>query len=113
MSDEYKTRDGVRRNLDTPEAVAMRKKIADGLDLDSPPFVAIRVGEKVPGPKGNLHRWMYEALTRISNKYKMQQAEHDELLALAERAYDDGFDEGQQWGYKSGYCDGGGNGQDF
>lgn len=93
-----KTRDGIRRNLGTPEAVEMRKKIADGLDFDSP--VIPRMVEKVPGPKGNLHHWQYTALIRLSNKYKMQQADHDELLALAERAYDDGFDEGQAWGFE-------------
>jgi hypothetical protein len=96
-------RDGARRNLDTPEAVAMRKKIADGLDFTAPVVASIRVGVRVPeGHKGNLHTWMYETLVRLSNKYQMQEAEYNELLALAERAYDDGFDEGQSWGYEEG-----------
>lgn len=114
--DEYKKRAGVRRNLGTPEAVEMRKKIADGLDLTTP-VVMKMCPPMLPGHKGNLKTWMYTTLTRLSNKYKMQQGEHDELLMLAERAYADGFDEGESWGYESGYESGyvaaGGDGQDF
>lgn len=48
--------------------------------------------------KGNLKVWQYEALMKLSNKYKMDQADHDEMHTLAERAYDDGFDTGYSWG---------------
>lgn len=50
--------------------------------------------------KQTLKSWQYADLNLLIDKYEMTKTDSDELLSLVERAYDDGFDEGQAWGYE-------------
>lgn len=83
----------------------MRDRIAAQAFAPKPPL-AVRVAVVDPNaprtPRGTLKNWQYEKLHEITNRYKMTQADHDALIEVAERAFDDGHDDGYQWGVDAG-----------
>ena len=105
MSGHSPVQDAARRNLNSPEMVALRKQMAEWLftprTCSIPPPYPCRPEEPVPH-RGTLPTWMYEELHRISNLYKVSQEDHDKLIYLAELAFDTGFNEGEGWGRQEG-----------
>lgn len=95
------------RNLGTPEAIALRQRWAK--ELFEAPSAYLKPNftkpETLQPGRGNLPTSVYEALHAITNKYKMEQADHDRIIAIAE--------EGHLIGWENGYSDGRQDGIDF
>ena len=55
---------------------------------------------------GNLKKWQIDRLIQLRDEYGMSQSDYLDLVQLAERAQQDGYEKGDRDGYERGYDDG-------